>query len=113
MVFGSSLIALSSRPRAEIRFPFRFLATRTRSFSNWDALVDKPQFATAPKNNPASAQIAHPSAVSVAASVGNYPINEEQINDPRSSPILDQESLGALRKFVELLDEWDRKEEQP
>jgi len=76
-------------------------------------LVDKPQFARAPENNTTSSEIAYPSAVPTSASVRKDQRNKEQINDPVRTPIVDQESLAALRKLFELLDGWDRKEERP
>jgi len=74
-------------------------------------LIDKLQFATVPENNTTSGEIVPVPGTS--ASVHKDRNNKEDITDPRSIPILNQELLDALRTFFELLDEWDHKEEQP
>lgn len=79
----------------------------------WGCVVDKPQFAAAPESSSGLDETACSSTPPAPASAGKTPTNEEQTKDPVSNPILDQESLTAVLRFFELLDGWDRKEEQP
>jgi len=74
-------------------------------------LIDKPQFAPGAENHDASGETASPPALQ--GLTGTNSLNKEQANNPRTNPVLDQESLAALCQFFELLDEWDHKEEQP
>ena len=74
-------------------------------------MLDKPQFAATAENDTASGEIVHPSVVpTTGASVEKDQNHKEDTGDPRPIPSLDQESVAALLKFFELLDEWDRKE---
>jgi hypothetical protein len=79
----------------------------------WGCVVDKPQVAVAPETSSGLDETACSSTPPVQGSVGKYPTNEEQTKGPVSSPTLDQESLTAVLRFFELLDEWDRKEGRP
>jgi len=76
-------------------------------------LIDKPHFAATPESKIALGKFAHPSAIQTSARDSNNPTNGTQVNDAGSNSTLDFESVTALRKFFELLDEWDHKEGQP
>jgi hypothetical protein len=76
-------------------------------------VVDKTQFAAPPEISSGSDEIAYSFTPPGLALVGKTPINEEQTTNPQSGPTLDQESLTAVLRFFELLDEWDRKEGRP
>jgi len=73
-------------------------------------LIDKPQFAPETENHDASGETASPPALQ--GLTGTNSLNKEQANDPKPNPGRDQESLAALCQFFELLDQWDRQEEQ-
>ena len=79
----------------------------------WGFVVYKLQFAAAPETSRGLDEIACSSTPPALAAVGKTPINEKQSKNPESNPTLDPESLTAVLKFFELLDEWDRKEGRP
>ena len=74
-------------------------------------MIDKPQFVAEAKSNIAPGESAHPLTIQTSAAVSNYPTNGTQVSDAGSNSTLDFESVIALRKFFELLDEWDHKED--
>jgi hypothetical protein len=76
-------------------------------------VVDKPQFAAASKTSTGLDETACSSTPPALASVGKTPTDEEQTQSPASSPTLDQDSLTAVLRFFDLLDEWDRGEGRP
>jgi len=76
-------------------------------------LIDEPHFAATRESNIAPGEFAHPSAIQTSARDSNNPTNGTQASDAGSNSTLDFESVTALRKFFELLDEWDHKERQP
>jgi hypothetical protein len=79
----------------------------------WGCVVDKPQFAAVHETRSGLDETACSSTPPAPPPVAKTPANEEQAKNPESSPTLDQESLTAVMRFFELLDEWDRKEGRP
>jgi hypothetical protein len=79
----------------------------------WGFVVGKPQFAAAVETSTELDETVHSFTSPDLASVGKTPINEEPTKNPESSPTLDHESLTAVLRFFELLDEWDHKEGRP
>ena len=79
----------------------------------WGCVVDKPQFVAASETSGELDETACLSTPPALASGGKTSTNEEQTQSPESSPMLDQESLTAVLRFFELLDEWDRGEGRP
>ena len=79
----------------------------------WGFVLDKSQFAAPPETSRELDETACSLPPPAPASVGKTPTKEEQTKNPESSPMLDQESLTAVLRFFELLDEWDREEGRP
>ena len=79
----------------------------------WGCVIDKPQFVAAVETSTELDETAYSFTSPDLASVGKTSINEEQTKNPESSPTLDQESLTAVLRFFELLDEWDHQEGRP
>jgi hypothetical protein len=75
-------------------------------------LIDKPHFEATPESKIAPDEFAHSSTLQTSASDSNNPTNGAQVSDAGSNSVLDFESATVLRKFFELLDEWDHKEGQ-
>jgi len=76
-------------------------------------VIDKSQFAKAARNSTTRDEIAHASAAPTGELPAETPNNKDHTTDSLSSPILNQESLAALRQFFSLLDAWDREENRP
>jgi hypothetical protein len=69
----------------------------------------KPQFARGPQESGKSFSA---STTLIATPVSNGQTNEAPPTEPVSGPTLNRESLAILRQFFDLLDAWDRQEEQ-
>jgi len=70
-------------------------------------VIDKPQFAPEMENHDASGETAIPPALQ--SLTGTDSRDKEQANSPKTNFVLGQESLAALCKFFELLDQWDHR----
>jgi hypothetical protein len=79
----------------------------------WVLLINKLQFASTPETSSGLDEIACSSTALAPASGGKTPINEEPAKNLQLSPTLDPESLTAVLRFFELLDEWEQKEGRP
>ncbi len=71
-------------------------------------MTDKSQFAAPSESGAASGDDPYPGSEPSVASAGKGSRFRQDRSDPALGQTLDPESLAILRRFFEMLDEWDR-----